>query len=90
MNSKQIQYAIKLSKIRNFSQVAEQLNITQPALSKQIMTLEKELGVKLFDRSNNPITLTPAGEHFIRNAAEILYRALMRNMPLPLTISIFV
>lgn len=82
MNSKQIQYAIKLSKIRNFSQVAEQLNITQPALSKQIMTLEKELGVKLFDRSNNPITLTPAGEHFIRSAAEILYREdqLLRSM----------
>lgn len=74
MNSKQIQYAIKLSKTPNFSKVAAQLNITQPALSKQILSLEKELGVKLFDRSYNPMTLTPAGEHFIRNAEELLYQ----------------
>lgn len=82
MNSKQIQYAIKLSKTLNFSQVAAQLNITQPALSKQIMSLEKELGVKLFDRSYNPITLTPAGEFFVRNAEDLLYREdqLMRSM----------
>lgn len=82
MNSKQIQYAIKLSKTRNFSQVAEQLNISQPALSKQILSLEKELGVKLFDRSYNPMTLTPAGEYFIRNAVDLLYREdqLMRSM----------
>lgn len=74
MNSKQIQYAIKLSKTPNFSKVAAQLNITQPALSKQILSLEKELGVKLFDRSYNPMTLTPAGEYFIRNAENLLYQ----------------
>lgn len=82
MNTKQIQYAIKLSKTLNFSQVAAQLNISQPALSKQILSLEKELGVKLFDRSYNPMTLTPAGEYFIRNAEDLLYREdqLMRSM----------
>ena len=82
MNTKQIQYAIKLSKTLNFSQVAAQLNISQPALSKQILSLEKELGVKLFDRSYNPMTLTPAGEYFIRNAQDLLYREdqLMRSM----------
>ena len=74
MNSRQLQYAIKLSEIRNFSLVAEQLNITQPALSKQILTLEQELGVRLFDRSTLPLTLTAAGEHFIREAKDLLYR----------------
>ena len=74
MNSRQLQYAILLSEIRNFSQVAERLNITQPALSKQIMLLEKDLGVKLFDRNNVPLSLTPAGEYFIREAQELLYK----------------
>ena len=82
MNSRQLQYAIALSEVRNFSQVAEKLNITQPALSKQILSLEKELGVKLFDRSVSPLRLTPAGEFFIREAKELLYREdqLLRSM----------
>ena len=74
MNARQMQYAILLSKIRNFTQVAEELNITQPALSKQILSLEKELGLKLFDRDTMPVTLTPAGEHFVREAQELLYK----------------
>lgn len=74
MNSRQLQYAIELSELCNFSQVAEKLNITQPALSKQILSLEHELGVKLFDRSTTPITLTAAGESFIQQAKELLFR----------------
>lgn len=82
MNSKQLQYAIRLSKTLNFSQVAEQLHISQPALSKQILNLESELGVRLFDRSSTPMVLTPAGEHFIRGAEDLLYREdqLIRSM----------
>ena len=74
MNTKQIQYVLALSETLNFSQVAEQLGITQPALSKQIQHIENELGVKLFDRNHNPLTLTPAGEYFARNARELLYK----------------
>ncbi len=74
MNSRQLQYAVLLSETGNFSQVAEKLNITQPALSKQILSLEKELGTQLFDRNRNPVALTAAGEHFIREAKEILYK----------------
>ena len=82
MNSRQLQYAIALSQVRNFSQVAEKLSITQPALSKQIGNLEKELGIQLFDRSTVPLTLTPAGEDFIRQAQDLLYREdqLLRSM----------
>lgn len=84
MNSKQLQYAIKLSKTLCFSQAAEQLNITQPALSKQILSLENELGVKLFDRSTSPLSLTSAGEFFIREAKELLYKEdqMLRTMDL--------
>ena len=71
MNTKQIQYVLALSETLNFSQTAEQLCITQPALSKQILHIEKDLGVKLFDRNHTPLTLTPAGEYFVRNARRL-------------------
>lgn len=74
MNTRQIQYAVELSKTLNFSQVAERLGISQPALSKQILGLENDLGVKLFDRTTVPMTLTAAGEHFIRQAQDLLYQ----------------
>ena len=74
MNTKQIQYALALSKTLNFSQVAEQLGISQPSLSKQIQQLEKELGIKLFDRTHSPMTMTAAGEYFVRNAQELVYK----------------
>lgn len=74
MNTKQIEYALALSETLNFSQVAEQLGISQPSLSKQILQLEKELGVKLFDRNHSPLTLTAAGEYFVRSARELVYK----------------
>ena len=74
MNPKQLQYVIELSKTRNFSQAAQALQVSQPALSKQILALEKDLGVKLFDRETNPMTLTPAGEVFVRDARELVYK----------------
>ncbi len=82
MNRKQLQYVIELSEDLNFSVVAEKLGITQPALSKQILSLEKELDVKLFDRNNNPMTLTAAGEHFVSEAKKLIYREdqLIRSM----------
>lgn len=73
MNSRQLQYALMLAQVRNFSQVADKLGISQPALSKQILNLENELGLKLFDRNHVPLTLTPAGEFFIRKAQTMLY-----------------
>lgn len=82
MNTKQLQYAVELSKSLNFSQTAEALGISQPALSKQILHLEQELGLKLFDRTTMPIQLTAAGAHFLRQAQELLYREdqLLRSM----------
>ncbi len=82
MNSRQLQYAVMLSETGNFSQLAERLNITQPALSKQILSLEKDLGVQLFNRNTNPIALTAAGEYFVNSAKEILYKQdqLFRSM----------
>lgn len=82
MNSRQLQYAVTLSETLNFSQAAELLGIAQPSLSKQILALESELGVKLFDRKHSPLALTAAGEHFVRGAQDLLYKEeqLHRNM----------
>lgn len=74
MNKRQLQYAVALSRTLNISQTAENLKITQPALSKQILSLEKELGLALFDRSTTPLKMTLAGENFIKFAEEILIK----------------
>lgn len=73
MNARQLKYAITLSETRNFSQAAEQLGVSQPTLSKQIIHLETELGLKLFDRDSSPLEMTPAGEFFVGKAREMLY-----------------
>lgn len=56
----------------NITRAAEQLHITQPSLSRQIMQLEQELGVKLFQRSRHSVILTEQGRLFKRRAQEIL------------------
>ena len=73
LNARSLKYAIVLSERRNFSQAAEQLGVSQPTFSKQIIGLENELGIKLFDRNKSPLELTPAGEFFIGKAREMLY-----------------
>lgn len=82
MNSRQMQYAVLLAETGSFSQLAEKLKLSQPALSKHILALEKELDVQLFNRSTSPVTLTAAGEHFVREARELLHREnqLLRSM----------
>lgn len=74
MNAKQMEYAVMLAETGSFSQLAEKLRISQPALSKQILSLEKELGLSLFDRSAVPVTPTAAGVHFVAQAKDLLYR----------------
>ena len=61
-----------VSNFLNFSRAAEQLRITQPAVSHQINTLEDELGVKLFYRTSKRVRLTQAGHLFSQYAGEIL------------------
>lgn len=82
MNRRQLEYAVRLAEVRGFSQLSNELGISQPALSKQIGALEQELGVKLFDRSTMPLTLTPAGAYFVEEAKRMVYREdqLMRTM----------
>ncbi|MGI8494710.1 MAG: LysR substrate-binding domain-containing protein, partial [Pyrinomonadaceae bacterium] len=55
----------------NFTNAAEALFLTQPAVTLQIKTLEEDLGVKLFDRSGGRVSMTEAGEVLLKYAARI-------------------
>ncbi|WP_298822493.1 LysR family transcriptional regulator [uncultured Roseibium sp.] len=61
-----------LSKRGNFSQAADERNITQSAFSRRIKALETWLGTELFDRSSYPVSLTPEGEIFHASAQNVL------------------
>lgn len=61
MNSTQIKCFLALSETLNFTKAASRLYLSQPALSRQIVTLEQELNTQLFIRDSKSVRLTPAG-----------------------------
>ncbi|MBR0075844.1 MAG: LysR family transcriptional regulator, partial [Synergistaceae bacterium] len=79
MNTKQIDYVLEIAKTKNFNRAAENLFISQPALTYQIKLVEDEIGFLLFERSVRGTVLTPAGEQFcttLRNIRNELKRAI--------------
>lgn len=62
MTSNQIKYFMSAVRCMNFSEAAEEMFISQPALSRSITALEEEVGFKLFERNNNILTLTEGGD----------------------------
>ena len=67
-----LNYVIAIAKHQNITKAAETLYVGQPTLSKFLMTLEQDLGVKLFRRLGNKYMLTYAGERYVEKAAQIL------------------
>ncbi|MET3699889.1 DNA-binding transcriptional LysR family regulator [Bacillus oleivorans] len=65
MEWQQLEYFRVVAKQEHFRKSAEQLNISQPALSRSIAKLEEELGVPLFDRSGRSVELNKFGHHFL-------------------------
>lgn len=82
MTFDQIRYFKAVVENTTFLNAAESLNISQSALSKQIINLEKELEVKLLDRSRRSSSLTDAGRAFYRHALKIGqdYEALISDL----------
>jgi len=68
MDIRQIQYFLSIVDTGSFSAAADEHYISQSSLSKIIISLEKELGVSLFDRSKRKVFLTEAGEAFLSHA----------------------
>ena len=71
MTLEQIDYFICAAQSRTFFDAAEAMHISQSSLSKQIMKLEKELELTLWDRSKRTAVLTPEGEFFYKEALKI-------------------
>src|SRR5882672_5778148 len=72
MDVQQIKNFLVLCETLNFRKAAEQINIVQPALSRQIQLLENEMGAMLFNRNKRAVTLTEAGIFFQKEAQRIL------------------
>lgn len=72
MDLRVLRYFLTVAREQSFTKAAEQLNITQPTLSRQLAALEDELGAKLFDRGGRSITLTNEGVLLKRRALEIV------------------
>jgi DNA-binding transcriptional LysR family regulator len=81
---------LEVARAESFSQAAENLHLTQPAISKRISGLEESLGVELFDRVGRRITLTEAGRALLPRAQQLLLeledmRRMVANLTGPIT-----
>ena len=79
MDMQQIDYILELAQTKHFGRAAENLFISQSALTYHVKTIESEIGFSLFDRSPRGTVLTPAGEQFcvtLRNIRAELKRAI--------------
>lgn len=73
MTIAQIKYFVTVAKCLSFTKAAEQLFISQPALSRHVRNMEEELNIQLFVRTSNGIRLTPAGSSLYIGMSD-LYR----------------
>lgn len=72
MERRQIRYFVSLARNKTFSEAAERVNVSQPALSQQIKKLEAELDCQLVERMGSGIQLTEAGKTFLPHALDIM------------------
>ncbi len=75
MNIQQLKNVVLLSEKLNFTRASEELNIVQPALSRQIKQLEEEIGATLFERNKRNVKLTRAGVYFVTEAKKLISSA---------------
>ena len=71
---------VDLAKTLNFSETAENLYTSQSTISKQIKSLEKELGQELFERNNKNVALSEYGKLILPNAEKIVLDVYKRQL----------
>ncbi|MGN1378719.1 MAG: LysR family transcriptional regulator [Dorea sp.] len=72
MNLYHLRYFVTLAHLEHYTKAAEILAITQPSLSHAIASLEKELGVKLFEKDGRNVALTKCGQAFLKDVEQAL------------------
>ena len=72
MESEQLRIFAAVAKYKSFSEAARKLYISHSTTSRAVSALEKELGVKLFERNNHIVALTPAGQVMLEEAEKLL------------------
>jgi DNA-binding transcriptional LysR family regulator len=97
MNLQRLRYFEAVGRLGSFRRAADELNISQPALSRQIQVLEDEVDVPLLIRSKRRVAMTPAGAHLWRRCSELLEEAAVlakevrrvgKAEPVPFTIGV--
>jgi DNA-binding transcriptional LysR family regulator len=72
VHGRDLRYFVAVAEDLHFTRAAERLFVSQPALSKQIRMLERQLGAPLFDRGRDGVRLTPVGEALLPHARRVL------------------
>ena len=80
MELQQLRYAVAIAEEQSFTRAAERCFVVQSALSRQIKSLESELGVRLFARTSRKVEVTPAGEAFVEQARLCLRQRSARRL----------
>jgi DNA-binding transcriptional LysR family regulator len=97
MNLQRLRYFQAVGRFGSFRRAADELNITQPALSRQIKVLEREVGVPLLTRSKRRVALTPGGAHLLQRTTQLLdeaavvlkeVRQISAEEPVPFTLGV--
>jgi DNA-binding transcriptional LysR family regulator len=80
MDFRKLQHVVALADTLHFGKACEQVNLSQPAFSRSIQSLEHELGVTLFERDAHGVQITPYGQTVVARARRMLFDAVqMRN-----------
>jgi LysR family hydrogen peroxide-inducible transcriptional activator len=71
MNLRDLQYVVRVADLGHFGQAAAACHVSQPTLSGQILKLEQQLGITIFERAGRQVRLTPAGEKIVAEARRV-------------------